>query len=114
MSDGDGDDWASWCRDENYRVEQLATAHRVTLRARADVLFVGDLATMDSFDNDFRAAGDGAWIDWEAVASAHDGVVIAPYQWSRRSTLDWYWGWDCASGCIWNLDAIDEFAVVAP
>jgi hypothetical protein len=105
-----GDDgWAAWCSDQNYRLDQLSTAHRVTLRARADVRFISDVSALDAFDSEFRGGTNGSGIDWATVASCHDGMIIAPYQWGRRSQLDWYYGWDCASGCIWNLDAIESF-----
>ena len=48
-------------------------------------------------------------IDWTAVGKNHDAIVIAPYIWERR--LDgpmWYYGWDCASGCVWNATAVAE------
>ena len=41
-----------------------------------------------------------------------DGIIIAPYQWYCRMTVDWYYTWDCASGCIWNLDAIESVNAV--
>lgn len=105
-----GDDgWAAWCRDQNYRIDLLSTTHQVTLRSRADIRFINDVSALDAFDSEFRGGGDGSGIDWATVAKRHDGMIIAPYQWSRRSQLDWYYGWDCASGCIWNLDAIESF-----
>lgn len=51
--------------------------------------------------------------DWIDVASRYSGIEIAPYQWKRRihpSTF-WYYTWDCASGCIWDLSAIKKFEV---
>lgn len=43
-------------------------------------------------------------INWPAVAEEYDGLVIAPYVWGRRFARNmlWYYGWDCASGCIWR------------
>jgi len=38
------------------------------------------------------------------VSKEYDGIEIAPYQWDARLSLIWYYGWDVASGCIWNLD----------
>jgi len=109
-----GDDgWAAWCSDQNYRLDLLSTTHQVTLRSRADVRFITEVSALDEFDSEFRGVVDGSGIDWETVAKRHDGVIIAPYQWGRRSQLDWYYGWDCASGCIWNLNAIESFDVIS-
>ena len=51
------------------------------------------------------------YVDWREVAARWDGISITPYQWSCRHELDramWYNGWDCASACVWNLNAIEE------
>jgi hypothetical protein len=45
---------------------------------------------------------DGEMVDWTAVAKHADGIEICPYQHSQRMSLDWYYGWDLASGCVWN------------
>jgi len=51
-------------------------------------------------------------INWPAVAEKYDGIIIAPYIWQRRLSDNpdhfWYYGWDCASGCIWNTEVIEE------
>lgn len=50
-------------------------------------------------------------IRWECVYEMWQGIVIAPYQWPLRlsSAARWYYGWDCASGCVWDIDAIKSF-----
>jgi hypothetical protein len=47
-------------------------------------------------------------IDWPRVASKYQGIVITPYLWNLRlhNYTQWYYGWDCASGCIWDHKAI--------
>ena len=48
-------------------------------------------------------------LDFLKVMDEYDGIIIAPYQYSCRlmnSSTAWYYGWDCASGCIWNLGCI--------
>lgn len=121
-ADGE-DDWPAWCRSEEFAVDRLATAHEVTLDPWANVLTITTAAEILEFHETYtvQTAFDiryefpqRRWpIDWQWVATFYDGVVIAPYQWSARYDLDWYYGWDAASGCIWNLDAIASFAVPA-
>lgn len=112
------DDWPSWCAREDYAIDRLATAHQVTLRSRAEVLQIRDVTSFDRFAEEFSIDDPGPFaraelvIDWVEVAGHYDGIVIAPYRWDRRSEHRWYWGWDVASGCIWNLDAIDEFEAI--
>lgn len=110
------DDWPTWCESEGSFTNTLAAAHQVTLRPDAAIRRISTPAGIDSFhetyaihtDFEFRyGVGHHRWpIDWARVVTEYDGIIIAPYQYSRRFSPDWYYGWDCASGCIWNLDAI--------
>ena len=47
-------------------------------------------------------------IDWPKVASHYDGIEICPYRNDMRMESDWYYGWDVASGCVWNESGIKE------
>ncbi|RYE19920.1 MAG: hypothetical protein EOP45_11870 [Sphingobacteriaceae bacterium] len=47
-------------------------------------------------------------IDWTSLATDYDGILISPYQYCMRLRYLWFGGWDCASGCIWNLSCIDS------
>lgn len=109
------DDWPAWCESEDFRLGRLIFSHRVTLAAGANVLILESPSALDAFTGEYRPrgmehahSGLGPGIDWRRVADRYDGIVIAPYQYSRRFDLAWYYGWDCASGCIWNLDAIAD------
>lgn len=51
-------------------------------------------------------------IDWQKVSRQYDGIIIAPYQWEHRLSSDWYYPWDCASGCIWNGKAIQTIVPI--
>ena len=108
------DDWLSWCQAEGYRTHALAHVHQVSLRPSAHVKIIRGTDELDAFDGEFMldnpslgGLGDKFHaIDWRRVASLHQGIIIAPYVWSRRHTFLWYYGWDCASGCIWDPAAI--------
>lgn len=113
------DDWPSWCKAEEFRPQGLAVAHTVTLAESANVHMIDNPFALDAFTGTYavqtewerrfswRTDDQNKWpIDWREVVKDCDGLIIAPYQWSRRMETDWYYGWDCASGCIWNLDAI--------
>jgi hypothetical protein len=47
-------------------------------------------------------------INWEEVAKDYSGIEISPYLYKMRHDrrVFWYYGWDVASGCIWNKNAI--------
>ncbi|MFE2998709.1 hypothetical protein ACFXG4_27365 [Nocardia sp. NPDC059246] len=116
-------DWPTWCRSQEFRVDTLAVAHEVRLRESANIRIVTSVAEIDRFHDEFAAPSDfnirmgygkSYWgIDWPTVVQRYDGVIITPHLWERHHSLDWYYGWDCASGCIWNLDAIESVTVTA-
>lgn len=106
----EGDDgWREWCIGEDWNLESLTHEHDVTLADDARLLWIGTVAAHDAFTCEFGKVGHGLMlIRWPDVAARWQGIVIAPYIYARRSDLGayWYWGWDCASGCIWDARAI--------
>lgn len=127
------DDWPSWCEAEGFRPDCLSHCHRVHLADDHNVRIISGEKQLIAFDREFGAdwmisPQKTEWhpngfslrrIDWQNVAKEYDGVIIAPYVWSCRlggwvnggkdtkaRVSDWYYGWDCASGCIWNAKAI--------
>ena len=46
------------------------------------------------------------YIMWEEVAEKHSGIVVNPYSRARSQTYLWYYGWNCAGGCIWDTSVI--------
>ncbi len=127
--------WPQWCADtyDDYGDRGVVT-HEVIVDDVAAVHTIGskdemyafhdEYAVQTDFDHDFddvRGAAEGLprksfWpIDWRKVADSFDGIVITPYLWECRldSSVNWYYTWDCASGCIWNLDAIVSVTPIA-
>jgi hypothetical protein len=80
----------------------------VTLSPDANVLHIGSTEQFDKFNRKYRSDDMFGSIIWPDVAKQYDGIIIAPYLWSRRldSSSRWYYGWDAASGCIWKARAI--------
>lgn len=102
-------DWRWWCEGENFQLKGLTHAAEVVLAPGANILVIDTVDKLDAFNLRF---GNGhpyfADIKWDEVKALHDGLIIAPYQWRRRLDLMWYYGWDCASGVIWNLSAVSN------
>ncbi len=101
--------WAEWCESEQFRDTSRQYAYRVLVMDSVDILKLETPKDILTFTYDYpKKLYPGAHstvIDWETVMKDYDGIEIFPYQWSLRlhhETL-WYYGWDCASGCIWNL-----------
>lgn len=108
------DDWPSWCRDNEFDPGGLTVRHRVVLDPGANILRLSTVGAMRDFDREFGmpdyARRHG--IRWGAVAQRYDGIMIAPFHRVLRFEMDWYYGWDCASACVWNLNAISRFHVM--
>ncbi len=105
------DDWRAWCESESFGAERFRLEYEIVLRPDSRVLHIRGAQALDSFTRMFRAGDRDRFLDqilWGDVAAAWQGIVIAPYLWSRRNTdhTFWYYPWDCASGCIWDASAV--------
>lgn len=47
-------------------------------------------------------------INYEAVIQKYGGLEISPYQYRKRMKSFWYYGWDCASGIIWDHTMVKD------
>ena len=96
--------WEQWCLGEDWNIDSFKFENLITLDTR-DLLFLTTEWKLLEFTQMY---GRLHYIDWERVAKIYKGIVITPYQWGCR--LDqktmWYYGWDVASGCIWDKNAI--------
>lgn len=101
-----GSDWIDWVRRQEIDRFDGDYIYRISVdRSRiAHLLTEGDVRR---FHRHFATiTSDGALIDWRRVAFDYDGILICPYQPSLRNKLEWYGGWDVASGCLWRWEAI--------
>ena len=46
--------------------------------------------------------------DWPKIAELYDGILITPYQPAYHLEVRWYYSWDVASACVWNLDCLER------
>ncbi len=46
------------------------------------------------------------YIMWGEVAETYSGIIINPYSRARSQTYLWYYGWNCAGGCIWDTSVV--------
>jgi hypothetical protein len=110
-------DWAWWSINERFRLKSFKHRYLVELSQSANILYITSIDELDAFTEEFGETDDIAkmpgWnsqggrdlgINWKKVAKKYHGIIISPYQWERRLSMNssWYYGWDCASGCIWN------------
>lgn len=113
------DDWPQWCRSEEFHVAGLKYRSVVKLKPDAAVLMIGTGVELDAFhkifsveNRDWQAlSGNFNYrpLNWQLVTEIYQGIIITPYLWSHRlSGPSWYYGFDCASGCIWDVSAIES------
>lgn len=107
-------DWKWWCEAEKFRLDRLKRAYEIRLTKDARMLRISTAEGIDAVNETYgyRPYSDRGlkmmMIKWHQIARDYQGIIIAPYIWERRFGADclWYYGWDCASGCIWDVTAI--------
>jgi len=123
FEDPDEINWKEWCYGENFQTENLKYSYEVILKKDENILYLKSSDEIFEFTKKFPLplfsqrpvldwnCGDTYQLDWHKVKTLYQGIIIAPYQWYCRLSVDcsWYYGWDCSSGCIWDLDCIEEF-----
>ena len=115
-------DWPEWCRAEDFNLANLEYRFKVELAPEANLLVIDSPLDLLDFTKQHGKpiipghSGSYQGIDWPTLAKSYDGIIIAPYQWSCRLLHEtfWYYGWDCASGCIWNPNAIAGMSLMTP
>lgn len=70
---------------------------------------------LDRFTSVYGVRG-GRDVDWQRVANDYAGIEICPYQWERRRAphAQWYSAWDVASGCVWDMRAVEDLVDLTP
>jgi hypothetical protein len=108
------DDWRRWCEAEQHATETL----RHSVEFAVDLsrcIVLSDEFDIDEFHGKFCARSRVTYPDWRGVAGEYAGIVIAPYVWERRlygAASSWYYGWDVASACVWDLSAVTPAQVL--
>jgi hypothetical protein len=116
-------DWEWWCKSEDYNLENLAISYEIKLKEDSKILYLEterEIYNMTirfpymkpQWDNPEGHLNCRTYeLDWKKVKEKYQGIIIPQYQWECRMSQKscWYYGWDCASGCIWDLTCIEEF-----
>lgn len=110
--------WNEWCTSEDYALKRLKYQHKVILKKEAKILHLKSNNDILNFTKEYGSLSDDFFINWavdyNSVKSKYQGIIISPYQWDCRlhPQCGWYYGWDCASGCIWDLSCIKIFQLI--
>ena len=108
---GFGNSWIEWVRGEMPEWEGNCL-YELNIK-HSNVLSINNFKEMEQFYENFNTIPTDPtyqrWdeyhnpIDWNKVADKYDGIEIPVYRHECRFNHSWYYGWDVASGCIWNL-----------
>ncbi len=118
VSDEDSKGWKEWCESEKFRLDFLTIAYEIIISENSNILILQSPEQIFEFTKKypfktryFDSEHDTYQLDWNKVKSKYQGIIITPYQWDCRLALEtsWYYGWDCASGCLWDLKCVKEF-----
>lgn len=112
LSNEDGYGWKDWCAKTGYETQRLAHSQEFRLTDDSNVLIINDTQDFLDFESKYGIAQSFLMkrfveIDWTKVKADYDGIIIPQYFWSFKLDHMWYYGWDCGSGCIWNLKAVE-------
>ena len=111
------DGWRAWRESASWGIPDTEYVYRVTFAPNANLLTLTAGDVWDLHHQFPRGRMDEVMPfyphyerhpSWETIMERYDGVLIPEYHWQCRMEVDWYHGWDCASGCIWNLNAIAD------
>lgn len=102
---GFGNEWVDWCK---YEMPDRIGKYKYNVDVGdTNILKIKTLNELKKFNQDYHSNlfdnDISMHIDWVKVASEYDGIEINPYQYQARFDIFWYYGWDVASGCVWNL-----------
>lgn len=109
---GFGNEWIDWTETAGQE-RKGEYVYEVDING-SNILQIKDYSEIVRFTQEYMSSmqivpGVIFDIDWSRIAAIYDGIEINPYIY--QDLLDdkflWYYGWDVASGCIWNLDNVN-------
>ena len=107
---GNEDGWKDWCESEGWGVFRLGSYHEteLTLKDDSKVLTISSYNELMTFDRKFGInLRFRRYIDWPKLEKIYRGIIIAPYIWKAKMEIQWYYSWDCASGCFWDTSVLE-------
>jgi hypothetical protein len=96
--------WSSWCTENDFGI--LNTGILLDITA-LNLLVINNIVDANIFKEKYSDQLNV--IKWQSVVQDYDGIIIPSYLCQLRMHRDhrWYYAWDCASGCIWNVEKIE-------
>lgn len=102
--------WSDWCRTSGFNIEGLK--NKTFFKAEIiNWIVIKTDKQLDAFTKkylmkDVPELGEFSCINWKKVKKKYGGIIITPYLPNSRHKHIWYYSWDCASACVWDLTTI--------
>jgi hypothetical protein len=118
VDENGNDSWKVTCRAKSIDLKPQPHATEIIFKHDARILWLSNAVAIDRlttehgfFPEYHESQSENpnytrSAIRWDRVAEQYDGVIAAPHCAARHQEQHWYFTWDCASGCIWNLDPV--------
>ena len=107
--------WVEWFEENmNSRITKYIYEVKLFNNIKTDLanpdknklLVIKNMKELDDFHNKYFVKNKHELIDWKKVSRDYGGIEICPYMQKYRFKYNWYYTFDVASGCIWNLEPI--------
>ena len=110
--------WYNWCYENmpkrlgKYLYEvNINNKMKTNIRNinKDKILIINNKKDFQTFGKKYKIISAGLIsIDWNTVSKDYGGIEICPYllEFRMDDNYEWYYTWDIASGCIWNLKPI--------
>ncbi len=119
LSDDSDYGWPKWCEEQEFNLEGLTIKKTFEITDISKILVLDTDEKIIAFnkkytisfpDYDSKLFKFLAYLDWKRISKEYAGVLISPYSWELRLApgFMWYYGWDCASACVWDLSVLKE------
>lgn len=111
LSDDSDYGWAEWCQSEEFELNKLKMKTKFLVNPEK-LIILRSHEDVKNFDLEYRfnpfCFRALYLINWNRVKDKYSGVLVTPYCYKARWDFTWYYGWDCASACVWDLSILTE------
>ena len=113
-----GREWRDWCRSERY--SHIGQRSYIVSIDWKNIKVINNKDQLKAFTEKYQCNTGVSLLDeyglnWENISQDYSGIVIFPYLWECRNDprTNWYYGWDIASGCIWDISCVKKVTLVS-
>lgn len=110
-------EWTEWCESEMPHWLNNKIRYEVEIDTK-DILILENKQDLTEFTNMYGYSISNLLtmqhINWIKVAETYKGIEIPNYLYNCRldHNFFWYYGWDVASGCIWDTSTIKSLTII--